>query len=83
MNKSERVQLSLRFDNRKELLDAVKARAKELNIPLVDFVALALEKAIEDGLTPLTSQLQVNGKIEALEARIVALEESLGKYHPV
>jgi hypothetical protein len=83
MSKPERVQLSLRFDNRKELLDAVRSRAKELDIPLVDFVAAALEKALEEKLNPIS--LQSNDKIEALEARIEAvelrLEERLGKWN--
>jgi hypothetical protein len=83
MSKPERVQLSLRFDNRKELLDAVRSRAKELDIPLVDFVAAALKKALEEKLNPIS--LQSNDKIEALEARIEALElrleERLGKWN--
>lgn len=77
--KPERLQLSLRFDHRKELLELVKARAKELQIPLVDFVAAALEKALSEGLDPSARQLQDNDKITALESRIEGVEQRLGE----
>jgi RNA polymerase-binding transcription factor DksA len=77
MNKPERIQLSLRFDHRKELLESVKARAKKLDVALVDFVAAALEKALEERLNPMASQRQDNDKIIALEARMEELERQL------
>lgn len=70
---SDRIQLNLRFDRYKDLYEAVKAKAKEQDVSINEFVVNALKVAL--GWETRASAIYQRGEaLEVLEAR---LEERL------
>ncbi|MBA3922149.1 MAG: hypothetical protein H0X31_10800 [Nostocaceae cyanobacterium] len=65
---SERKQLNLRMDDQGELLEAVKARAKEERITVKEFVIAAIQNALQQPLTSQPTQTSQNDlQIELME----------------
>ena len=83
----ERIQLNLRLDGHRELLDAVKAEAEAAGISVNSFVIRALQAAI--GQTPATpaTAMSTDDMEETLAPlldkmlgeRLAGIEERLGK----
>lgn len=85
MSAKERVQFNVRLDGRGELVEAVRQRSAELKVALGDFVAMALEYALNNGLSPHIEPPKMNAvedillEIAKANHRISILEERLGK----
>jgi ABC-type amino acid transport substrate-binding protein len=79
MNEEKRVQLSLRFDKYKDLLEAVNLRVKQLDCKLTDYVAIALQNALATNLAPGQTLTPQDSKTEALETKIEGLSDQLAK----
>lgn len=65
----ERIQLNLRLDGHRELLDAVKAEAEAAEISVNAFVIRALQAAI--GQTPATPVTAISTDMEAAIAPVL------------
>ena len=55
----DRIQFNVRLDGRQDLLEAVKAYVVNHGLTMSEFVATALENALEVGIKPRANQLAI------------------------
>jgi len=79
MADNDRIQLNLRFDGRRELLDAVKAAAAASNISINEFVMRSLRASLSRPELIHLQSASIAPLDAVLENRLAAIEERLGK----
>jgi hypothetical protein len=76
-SKQERVQLNLRLDGRKELLEAIKEAAEAADLSVNSWAIKAFESALGLSSSPrlaATPSTALEDRLAALEERLAALE---------
>ena len=76
----ERIQFNVRLDGRQDLLEAVKAYVANHGLTMSEFVATALENALQTGVKPKANQLAIpNEQVAKIESVVSQHDEQLTK----
>ena len=74
----ERIQFNVRLDGRQDLLEAVKAYVANHGLTMSEFVATALENALQTGIKPKANHLAIaNEEVAELSHEVSQHSEQL------